>query len=65
LSKVFKMDISDLIEEIHEENIEILDRNFRYEKEMQQKDKQRKRNLQKKITHNFKNKHTNHIFKKK
>ncbi|MEH7179396.1 helix-turn-helix domain-containing protein [Neobacillus vireti] len=65
LAKVFKMEASELIDEIHKENIDYFNRvNKKYEL-AKQRDKQRKLVLQKKKTHNFKNKITKHPFKAK
>ena len=65
LAKVFKMEASELISEIYKENIDYLNRiNNKYEL-TKQRDKQRKLVLQKKKTHNFKNKLTKHPSKAK
>src|SRR4051812_6130510 len=65
LAKAFKMEAFELISEIDKENIDYFNRiNNKYEL-MKQRDKQRKLLLQKKKTHNFKNKLTKHPFKAK
>jgi transcriptional regulator with XRE-family HTH domain len=69
LAKAFKMRPHELTTEIEKENIDFLNRVWTYRgsknEVMTQRDKQRRKVFQKEITHNFKNKHTKHPFKKK
>lgn len=69
LAKTFGMTLTELYNEIEKENIDYINRMWEYERNkyplIKQRDKQRKLVLQKKISHNFKNKHTKHPLKKK
>ncbi|MDR7078891.1 transcriptional regulator with XRE-family HTH domain [Neobacillus niacini] len=69
LAKVFEMEPHELVKEISLENIDYVNRILTYRrsryKEIKQRDTQRKLVLQKKITHNFKNKRTKLHFKNK
>jgi transcriptional regulator with XRE-family HTH domain len=69
LAQTFGMKLHELYIEIEKENIDYLNRRWEYERNKypltKQRDKQRKLVLQKKISHNFKNKHTKHPLKKK
>jgi transcriptional regulator with XRE-family HTH domain len=69
LAKAFKMEPSDLIVEIEKDNIDFLNRSQLYERNKyeltKQRDKQRNLVLQKKRSHNFKNKHSKHQSNKK
>lgn len=69
LAKTFGMTLPELYFEIEKENIDYFNRRWEYERNKypltKQRDKQRKLVLQKKISHNFKSKHTKHPLKKK
>lgn len=69
LAQAFEMDVYDLLKEISIENRDYINRITTHRgskiKIMLQRDKQRKRSLQKKITHNFKNKQTKQPLKRK
>jgi transcriptional regulator with XRE-family HTH domain len=69
LARAFEMKLHEIYIEIEKENIDYFNRVWTHRgssnKVMTQRDKQRKIVLQKKISHNFKNKHTKHHFKNK
>jgi transcriptional regulator with XRE-family HTH domain len=69
IGNAFGMRLSEIYAEIEKENIDYFNRSWTHRGSrfvvMTQRDKQRKIILQQKITHNFKNKHTKHPFKKK
>jgi transcriptional regulator with XRE-family HTH domain len=69
LALVFKMKLHELYIEIEKDNIDYFNKRSTYRRNKynltKQREKQRKFVLQKKISHNFKNKHTKQPLKKK